>query len=90
MKKSEDCLRILSLFYKDFILLCSVKIMSSPGQKCGTCGHIMEVFNDHLKCARCHEKGVGEDLCVQKKGCPICKAFTAEQKLQLAIPTYRA
>ena len=31
--------------------------------------------------------GVGEDLCVQKKNCPICKAFTAEQIQQLATPT---
>ena len=67
-----------------------MKIMSFSGQKHGTCGHIMEVFDGHLKCVRCHEKGVGEDLCVQKKGCPIYKAFTAEQKLQLANPTYRA
>ena len=34
-------------------------------------------------------KGVGEDACVAKKDCPICKAFTPEQVQQLATPTYR-
>ena len=43
-----------------------------------------------IKCARCGDKGVGEDLCVQKKICPIFKVFTAEQKQQLSTPTYRA
>ena len=65
-----------------------MKIMSYPGLKRGTCGHIMAVFDSHLKCACCRDKGVGEDLCVQKKDCPICNAFTAEQKQQLAPPTY--
>ena len=63
--------------------------MSSPGQKRGTCGHIMAVFNGHLKCMRCRDKGVGDDLCVLKKDCLIYKAFTPEQTLQLATPTYR-
>ena len=65
-------------------------IMSSPGQKRGTCGHVMAIFDGHLKCARCQDKGlVGEDNCVLKKDCPICKAFTPEQIQQLATPTYR-
>ena len=64
-------------------------IMSSPGQKRGTCGHVMAIFDSHLKCARCRDKGVGEDNCVLKKDCPICKAFTPEQIQQLATPTYR-
>ena len=51
MKKSKDNLQIRSLFYKDLMLLCSVKIMSSPGQKHGTCDHIMAIFDGHLKCA---------------------------------------
>ena len=63
--------------------------MSSPGQKKGTCGHIMALFDGHLKCARCRNKGVGDDLCILKHDCPICKAFIPEQILQLAIPTYR-
>ena len=64
-------------------------IMSSPGQKRDTYGHVMAIFEGHLKCARCRDKGVGEDNCVLKKDCPICKAFTPEQVQQLATPTYR-
>ena len=64
-----------TLFYKDYILPCYGKIMSSPGQKYGTCGHSMAVFDGHLKCARCGDKVVGEDLYVQTKGCHISKAF---------------
>ena len=64
-------------------------IMSSPGQKRGTCGHIMASFDGHLKFARCQDKGVGKDACIVKKDCPICKAFTPEQVQQLATPTYR-
>ena len=63
--------------------------MSSPGQKRGTCGHIMAVFDGHLKCTRCRDKGVGDNPSVLKRDCPICKAFTPEQILQLATPTYR-
>ena len=63
--------------------------MSSPGQRRGTCGHVMAVFDGHLKCTRCRDKRVGDDPCVLKKDCPICKAFTPEQILQLATPTYK-
>ena len=63
--------------------------MSSPGQKKGTCGHIMALFDGHLKCVRCRDKGIGDDPCVLKRDCPISKAFTPEQILQLATPTYR-
>ena len=63
--------------------------MSSPGQKCGTCGHVMASFDGHLKCARCRDKGLEKDACVLKKECTICEGFTSEQNLQLATPTYR-
>ena len=63
--------------------------MSSPGQKRGTCGHVMAMFDGHLKFAHCRDKGVGNDTCVLKKDCPICKAFTAEQVQQLTTHTYR-
>ena len=63
--------------------------MSSPGQTKGTCGHIMALFGGHLKCAGFRDKGVGDDPCVLKRDCPICKACTPEQILQLATPTYR-
>ena len=60
--------------------------MFSRGQKKGMCGHIMALFDGHLKCARCRDKGVGDNPCVLKRNCPICKAFTPEQILQLATP----
>ena len=75
----------LYLRYSTRILI----IMSSPRQKRGTCGHIMAVFDGHFKCARCRDKGVGDDPCVLKKDCSICKAFTPDQLQQLATPTYR-
>ena len=64
--------------------------MSSPGQKRGSCGHVMTLFDNHKKCARCCEKGVGDDPCVKKQDCQICKAFTPSQVIQLATPTYKA
>ena len=56
--------------------------MASLGQKRGTCGHIMALFDSHLKCARCREKALGSDICVEKKPCKICDNFTSEQKKQ--------
>ena len=61
--------------------------MSCPGQKTGTCGHIMAVFDNHKKCARCREKGVGDDPCVRKLECQICKGFRPAQIQQLATPS---
>ena len=63
--------------------------MASPGQRKGTCGHAMALFDTHTKCARCRDKGLGQDTCVEKKDCVICNNFTEDQKLQLATPTYR-
>ena len=45
----------------------------------------MALFDLHKKCARCCEKGVGD-----KKDCDICSSLTAEQKQQLATPTYKS
>ena len=64
--------------------------MASPGQRRGTCGHAMALFDTHTKCARCRDNWLGQDACVEKKDCTICNNFTAEQKLQLATSTYRA
>ena len=64
-------------------------IMSSPGQKQGSCGHVMALFDNHKKCVRCRDKGVGDDPCVKKLDCQICKAFTPAQIQQLATPTYK-
>ena len=49
----------------------------------------MTVFDSHSKCARCTDKGVGDEPYVLKKPCDVCKGFTPEQVLQLATPTYR-
>ena len=64
--------------------------MSSPGQKRGTCGHIMAVFDNHRKCARCRDKGVGDNPCVKKQECKICQALTPVQLKQLSTPTYQS
>ena len=64
-------------------------IMSSPGQKRGSCGHVMALFDNHQKCARCRDKGVGNDPCVKKLDCQICKSFTPAQIHQLATLTYK-
>ena len=44
-----------------------MKIMSSPGQKRGTCGHVMVVFDGHLKFARYRDKRMGDISCILKK-----------------------
>ena len=49
----------------------------------------MASFDGHMKCARCRDKGVGEDNCIPKKDCSICKGFTPKQIHQLSTPTYR-
>ena len=64
--------------------------MSSPGQKRGTCGHVMAVFDNHKKCGRCREKRLGDDPCVQKLDCQICQAFTPAQVKQLFTHTYQS
>ena len=63
--------------------------MSSPGQKQGSCGHVMALFDNHKKCTCCRDKGVGDDPCVKKLDCQICKAFTPAQIHQLATPTHK-
>ena len=67
--------------------------MASPGdkkgQRRGVCGHIMASFDLHKRCARCRDKGIGDDDCVAKKSCVICDGFTDTQKDMLATPTYK-
>ena len=66
--------------------------MASPGDKkgqCrGSCGHTMTSFDNHKKCARCREKRIGDDPCVNDEACEICDSFTETQKDMLATPTY--
>ena len=40
--------------------------MASPGQKRGSCGHVMAVIDQHNKCERYHNKGLDSDPCVLK------------------------
>ena len=66
--------------------------MSSPGQKRGSCGHAMAVFDQHSYCARCREKNKGKDPCVESKdttSCKFCSAFTPEQLAQISTPSYK-
>ena len=66
--------------------------MSSPGQKRGSCGHAMAIFDGHAYCARCREKGKGEEPCIANKetlDCTICNSLTPEQRTQLATPSYK-
>ena len=66
--------------------------MSSPGQKRGSCGHAMASFDGHAYCARCRDKGKGEEPCISNKeatDCKFCNALTPEQRTQLATPSYK-
>ena len=49
----------------------------------------MASFDLHKRCARCRDKGIGDDDCVEKRSCVICDGFTDTQKDMLAIPTYK-
>ena len=89
LKFHDEFNHFINFYYYQDISTEVLIIMSSSGKKEDTCGHIMAVFDGHLKCARCREKGVGDDPCVLKRDCSICKAFTPKQTLQLATPTYR-
>ena len=64
--------------------------MSSPGdkkgQRRGLCGHIMPSFDLHQRCARCRERKMGDDDCVEDRPCTICDGFTDLEKEMHAIP----
>ena len=84
------------IFLQLFDLLCVLvlcakllSIMASPGQRKGVCGHIMASFDQHSRCARCQDKGQGDDACVRKLPCNFCELLTPEQVLQLSTPTYK-
>ena len=66
--------------------------MSSPGQKRGSCGHAMAGFDGHAFCARCREKGKGEEPCIankEMKDCKFCNLFTPKQRAQISTPSYK-
>ena len=49
----------------------------------------MANFDKHSRCARCRDKGQGEDPCVKQLQCEFCELLTPEQVVQLATPTYK-
>ena len=63
--------RIHPLFYFQVFYTMLSTTLSSPGQKRGSCGHVMASFDGHSKCARCCDKGVnwGRQLCVEEGMC---------------------
>ena len=66
--------------------------MSSPCQKRGSCGQAMASFDGHSFCARCCDKGKGEEPCIANKetaDCKFCNSLTPEQRMQLATPSYK-
>ena len=63
--------------------------MSSPSQHRGSCGHMMAGFDSHKKCARCRDKGIGDDPCVKQEVCEICDSFTDVQRALLSTPQYQ-
>ena len=63
--------------------------MASPGQRRGSCGHVMAGFDLHKKCARCRDKMVGDDPCVKGQDCELCDTLSDSQKGMLATPQYQ-
>ena len=64
--------------------------MASPGQKRGLCGHFMAGFDFHAYCARCRDKGKGDDPCIKnEKDCQFCNSLSTDQKARLATPSYQ-
>ena len=63
--------------------------MASPGQRHGSCGHVMAGFDLHKKCAHCRDKKLGDDPCVQGKVCTLCDTLTDSQRSMLATPQYQ-
>ena len=53
----------LTFYFIATTLLLFWSNMSSPGQRRGSCGQVMALFDLHTKCARCREKGIGGDDC---------------------------
>ena len=49
----------------------------------------MASFDLHKHFARCRDKGIGDDECVENKPCVICDGFSEVQKEILATPKYK-
>ena len=80
----------LQVCYKEsFGYLRNIFIMASPGQRRGSCGHVMAAFDLHKKCARCRDKKMGDDPCVKGQRCDLCDSLSESQKGMLATPQYQ-
>ena len=52
----------------------------------------MASFDGHSFCARCREKGKGQEPCIANKetsDCKFCNLFTPEQRAQISTPSYK-
>ena len=49
----------------------------------------MASFDMHKRCARCRDKKMGDDECVENRPCTICDGFMDLQKEMLSTPTYK-
>ena len=61
------CFLHRTFYFSDILstyLFCIIS-MASPGQRRGKCGHAIALFDTHTHCARCREKGKGQDFCVE-------------------------
>ena len=67
----------------------NIFVMASPGQRRGSCGHVMAGFDLQKKCARCRDKKVGDDPCVKGQDCELCDKSSDSQKGMLATPQYQ-
>ena len=85
-----DYISCLQVCYKEsFGYLRNIFIMASPGQRRGSCGHVMAAFDLYKKCARCRDKKMGDDPCVKGQHCDLCDSFSDSQKGMLATPQYQ-
>ena len=85
----EYNLNFASLWDILFSYLINICVIASPGQRRGSCGHVMVGFDLHKKCARCRDKKVSDDPCVKGQDCEICDSFSDSQRGMLATPQYQ-
>ena len=79
----------LKVCYKEsFGYLRNIFVMASPGQRRGSCGHVMAGFDLHKKCDK-RDKKMGDDPCVKGQHCDLCDSFSNSQKGMLATPQYQ-
>ena len=82
-----QCYTYICVFTSGYLRRLS--IMASPGQRRGVCRHMMAGFDQHQRCARCRDKKLGSDRCVEGKQCYICDHLTDQQRSMLSTPQYQ-